>query len=86
MPDASTAAAGPIVASTPNTNTSPMLSEYDERGSLIDRLEASATSPSASANGPTAAVDIETRFHDAQAPAAAPAQVMASQAARARGG
>jgi hypothetical protein len=27
MPDASTAAAGPRVASTPNTNTSPMLSE-----------------------------------------------------------
>ena len=86
MPEASTAAAGPRVTSTPNTNTSPMLSEYSERGSLIDRLEASATSASASPKGQTAAIDIETRFQDAQPSAAAPAPVMASQAARARDG
>jgi hypothetical protein len=86
MPDASTAAGGPRVASTPNTNTSPMLSEYSDRGSLIDRLEASATSPSAIPRCQAAVGDIETRCQDAQPSAAAPAAVMASQAACAGGG
>ena len=63
-----------------------MLSEYSERGSLIDRLEASATIPSAIPNGQAAVCDIETRCQDAQPSATAPAAAIANQAARARGG
>jgi hypothetical protein len=80
MPEATTAAAGPRVTSTPNTNTSPMLSEYEERGSWIDRLEASATKPSASPKCQALAAGIDSSCHNAQASATAPAVVMASQA------